>query len=316
MKAKIVFMGTPEFAVPTLNALADKHEVVAVYTREPKPSGRKLSLKKTPVHEEAESRGIPVRTPASFRKFPEEIKALHALKPEIIVVFAYGLVLPQAILDIAHCVCIHPSLLPLYRGPNPIGRSIINGDAKTGVSIMLMDAGIDSGPILTQQEIPLTPDMTYGELETALGLIGRDMIIDYIKHRDSIMPKPQTENFTLAPKLNPCEEKINWCDPAIKIHNLIRAMNPHPKAWFTLNGNRIIALRSEVITGKASEDSALGRIKDEVLPPGTVIDENLAIACGYCSAIRILELQKPGGNPMNAKAFLNGCKIKPGDVFE
>ena len=317
MKQKVVFMGTPDFAVPALRSLAGMHDVTAVYTREPKPGGRNMAMQKTPVHMAAEDLGIPVFTPQSFRKFPNEVKALRAIAPDIIIVFAYGLILPQSVLDIAPCVCVHPSLLPLYRGPNPIQRAILNDDGKTGITLMRMDAGVDSGPMLVQREIDLPADMTLGKLEALIAELAPGMLLDYLERRDSITPRPQPSEFTLAPKLDKDGARIDWSRPATEIHNLIRACNPHPKARFTHDGGPVKALGSIVIAngigatqaGKGPRDNADGN-------PGLVLDDSLAIACGGGTAIRLLELQRPGGKPLPARDFLNGCKIKSGEVLE
>ncbi|MDR3126577.1 MAG: methionyl-tRNA formyltransferase [Rickettsiales bacterium] len=274
---RTVFMGTPEFAVPVLAALPG---VVAVYTKEPKPSGRGRSLVPSPVAVHAASRGIPVFTPESFRKDPDAVSTLASINPDLIVVFAYGLMLPQQVLDMAPCVCVHPSLLPLYRGPNPIRRAVMNGDERTGVSLILMDAGMDSGDILAQRATDIMQDETAGELAFRLAEIGCEMVLEYIARPSK--PAKQQGDFTLAPKFGPDEEQIDLSRPAKEVHDKIRAMNPEPGARL---GNGVKILRSEL----ADTDDGKGLI--------------LKCNPGF---VRVLELQKPGGRPVSARDFLNG----------
>jgi methionyl-tRNA formyltransferase len=303
-KLNVVFMGTPRFAVPTREALGREHEVAAVYTREPKPAGRKQALAKSPVHEYAETHGIPVFTPKNFKN-AETVEELRRLKPDMIIVFAYGRILPQSVLDIPpmSAVCVHPSLLPLYRGPNPIQRAVMEGNASTGITLIRMDAGMDTGDMLVKEKFMIPPDAATGDLEDRVGRLAPQMVLDYIKERNDIAPMPQPPGFTLAPKLEPGEERIDWSKTAGEIHNLIRACIPSPKAYFTHKGVMIKVLKSRVSTTP-------GKMRH-----GQVLD-GLSVACGGDTAIELLEVQKAGGRPMPAKDFLNGFKIPPGSILE
>jgi methionyl-tRNA formyltransferase len=304
-KLKIVFMGTPRFAVPTLEALCRAHDVAAVYTREPKPAGRRHALAKSPVHVFAEERAIPVFTPKNF-KDAGTVEELEELKPDMIVVFAYGRILPKGVLDIPPMwpICVHPSLLPLYRGANPIQRAIMNGDAATGITLIRMDAGMDTGDMLVKERFAIPPDATTGDMEALIGARAPSLVLDYIGEREQVQPEPQPERFTLATKLAPGEERIDWSRTADEIRNLIRACVPSPKAFFIHRGNMIKALESEV-AGAASGSR-----------PGAVLDEALAVACGNGTSIRLLRVQKAGGKSMPARDFLNGYKIAAGEIFE
>ncbi|MBD5397994.1 methionyl-tRNA formyltransferase [bacterium] len=297
----IVFMGTPDFSVPALLNLINNYNVIGVYTKEPKPQGRKMILTKSPVNITAEKFNIPVFTPKNFKK-EETVEQLKNLHPDIIIVAAYGIILPQTVLDIPSlgCINIHASLLPNLRGANPIQRSILNGDSKTGITIMKMDAGMDTGDMLLKEEIEIDDNITYGDLENKMSELGAKMILEYLEKKDSIIPQKQIDNFTLAPKLDKEESKINWQNSAGKIHNLVRGLMPSPKAYFIHNDTQIKVLKTSLINETTNQ------------PAGTILTNDLQIACGNGSIIKIEELQKSGGNPLTTKAFINGYKFEIG----
>lgn len=294
-------MGTPDFSVPALLNLINNYNVIGVYTKEPKPQGRKMILTKSPVNITAEKFNIPVFTPKNFKK-EETVEQLKNLHPDIIIVAAYGIILPQTVLDIPPlgCINIHASLLPNLRGANPIQRSILNGDSKTGITIMKMDAGMDTGDMLLKEEIEIDDNITYGDLENKMSELGAKMILEYLEKKDSIIPQKQIDNFTLAPKLDKEESKINWQNSAGKIHNLVRGLMPSPKAYFKHNDTQIKVLKTSLINETTNQ------------PAGTILTNDLQIACGNGSIIKIEELQKSGGNPLTTKAFINGYKFEIG----
>ena len=299
-KLNIVFMGTPEFAETALKALLPIHNVIAVYTKEPKPVGRKMILTKSPVHECAIQNNIPVYTPKTF-KDEAIVNQLKGLNPDMIIVAAYGKILPQNVLDIAKfgCINIHASILPKLRGANPIQRSIINGNTITGITIMKMDAGMDTGDILLQEETEISNTITYKELENKLSEIGAKLILKYIDNMDSIKPiKQDNTQATLAPKLQKEEAIINWNNTANQIHNLIRGLSPHPYATCYHNNNPLKIIKSEVVNDTHN------------FKPGTILNKNMDIACGNNTILRILEIQKIGGKKLPIKDFLNGYKIE------
>ena len=304
-KYKIVFMGTPDFAVPALKQLVERYNVVAVFTKAPKPVGRKMILTKSPVHIFAEEHGIPVFTPPNFKEVLD-ITKVQMCHPDIIVVCAYGVILPERILNVPKlaCINIHASLLPKYRGANPIQRAIMADENIAGVTIMNMENGVDTGAMLLKDAINVPKDMTYGELENALSVMGAKLIIEYIDNMDDILPQRQSKEFTLAPKLTKEETIINWNDPATKIHNLVRGLSPEPYAKFTHKENILKLIKSEVVNQTTDK------------PAGTVLTKDLEIACGNGSIIKILSIQKPGGKIMNTKDFLNGYKIEVGEVLK
>lgn len=295
-------MGTPDFSVPALLNLINSYNVIAVYTKEPKPQGRKMILTKSPIHLTAEKFNIPVFTPKNFKN-EETVNELKNLHPDIIVVSAYGIILPQTVLDIPPlgCINIHASLLPNLRGANPIQRAILNGDSKTGITIMKMDAGMDTGDMLLKEEIKIDNNTTYGELEKQMSELGAKMILEYLETKDSITPQKQSDNFTLAPKLNKEEAKINWKNSAQEIHNLVRALMPTPKAYFNHNNIQIKVLKTSVLNDTTDK------------PAGTILTHDLQIACENGTVIKIEKLQKPGGNPLKTKDFINGYKLEIGE---
>ncbi|GKX32960.1 MAG: methionyl-tRNA formyltransferase [Rhizobiaceae bacterium MnEN-MB40S] len=307
---RIIFMGTPDFAVPTLTALAGYgHEVVAVYSQPPRPGGRRgLETVKSPVHRQAEILGFPVRTPKSL-KSEEEQEAFRALEADVAVVVAYGLILPKPVLEGTRLGCYngHASLLPRWRGAAPIQRAIMAGDAETGTMVMKMDAGLDTGPVAMEERVAIGPDMTAGELHDQLMLIGADLMQRAMAalERDSLTLTPQPDDGVLyAEKITKAETRIDFTRPAEEVHNRIRGLSPFPGAWtqMTFGGKaeRVKLLRSQLAEGDGE--------------PGTVLDDRLTVACGG-GAVRLVELQKAGGKAMTAEDFLRGAAVGPGAVI-
>lgn len=301
---RIVFMGTPEFAVPTLVEIVGAgHEVVAVYTRAPKPAGRGQAERRSPVHEAAEGFGIPVFTPRSLRGEAEQI-VFAGHDADVGVVVAYGLILPKPILEAPKlgCLNLHGSLLPRWRGAAPIQRAVLAGDARTGVAVMQMDEGLDTGPMSLVDEMAIGPDMTAGELHDQMMLVGADLMGRALAalERGSLDFTPQPEaGVTYAHKIEKSEARIDWSKPAAEVHNLIRGLSPFPGAWFELKLNgqdvRIKALRST----RAAFSGA----------PGT-IGPDLTIACGE-GAVRLVTVQREGKGAMDAATFLRGAGTLP-----
>lgn len=300
---RIVFMGTPEFAVPALAALAEAgHTLVAAYTQPPRPAGRGKKLQPSPVQREAEARGIPVRYPASL-KSAEAQAEFAAFKPEVAIVAAYGLILPQAVLDVPTygCLNIHASLLPRWRGAAPIQRAILAGDAVTGITIMQMEAGLDTGPMLTTARTPVE-DKTAGELTEELAEIGAHLIVGTLIDLPALQPVPQDDlQATHAAKIDKAEARIDWTGDAEAIDRQVRAMAPFPGAWFTLGGERIKVLKAGVVAREGK--------------PGTTLDDELTIACGY-AALRPTRVQRAGKPAMDVAAFLRGKAVPAGTIVE
>lgn len=303
-------MGTPDFAVPTLTEIAASgHEVVAVYTQPPRPAGRGHAMRKSPVHETAEGFGIPVRTPDSL-KSEEEQRAFADLGADVAVVVAYGQLLPKPILDAPEhgCLNLHGSLLPRWRGAAPMQRAIMAGDTQTGVMVMHMDTGLDTGPIGLIEVIPIDKDMTTGELHevmkrTGASLMGRALAA---LGRGALEFTPQPdEGVTYARKIDKAEARIDWSRPAEEVHNKIRGLSPHPGAWFTLERDgrpvRVKALRAHLAQGEG--------------PPGTVLDDELTVCCGT-DAVRLSQVQREGKGPMDASAFVHGAGEIVGAVLD
>jgi methionyl-tRNA formyltransferase len=301
---RIIFMGTPEFAVPTLTEIVSAgHDVVAVYTRAPKPAGRGQAERKSPVHEAAEGFGIPVMTPKSLRNEAEQV-AFAAFAADVAVVVAYGLILPKPILDAPRlgCLNLHGSLLPRWRGAAPIQRAVLAGDARTGVMVMQMDEGLDTGPVALIDEMPIGPDMTTGELHDRMMLVGADLMGRALAalERGSLTFTPQSEaGVTYASKIDKAESRIDWSKPAAEVHNLIRGMSPFPGAWFELDlggqVTRVKAIRSTIGIGSGA--------------PGTILPD-LTIACGE-GAVRLVTVQREGKAAMDAATFLRGAGPLP-----
>ncbi len=302
---RVVFMGTPDFSVPTLTEIVSSgHEVVAVYTRAPKPAGRGQAERKSPVHEAAESFGIPVFTPRSLKGEDEQAQ-FASLGAEVAVVVAYGLILPQAVLDAPElgCLNLHGSLLPRWRGAAPIQRAIMAGDRQTGVAVMKMDAGLDTGAVGPTEIIPISPEMTAGELHDQMMRLGADLMGRALAalERGSLDFTPQPEvGVTYAAKIDKAEARIDFTQSAEAVHNLIRGLAPLPGAWFGLElaGKpvRVKALRSMVAEGSAA--------------PGTLLGDGLTIACSS-GAVRLVQVQREGKGVMDAATFLRGAGVLP-----
>ena len=299
---RVIFMGTPDFAVPTLLDLAARgHDIAAVYTRAPRPAGRGLELQPTPIEREARRLSLPVHTPKTLRDAAAQ-QAFNAHSVDAAVVAAYGLLLPKPILDAPRLGCfnVHASLLPRWRGAAPINRAILAGDCETGVTIMKMDEGLDTGPIAMQERIAIAPDLTAGDLHDPLARLGADLMSRALAAAErgslQLTPQPQT-GVTYAEKVSNAETRIDWSKPWKEVHNHIRGLSPFPGAWFEISGVRMKALRSTKADGWGL--------------PGTVLDDKLTIACAD-GAVRLLHLQRAGRQPMSSEQFLRGTQVKPG----
>lgn len=297
---RLVFMGTPDFSVPALDALAARHEIAAVYTRPPRPGGRGQKPRPSPVHVRAEALGLEVRTPVSLRG-AEAADDVAALGADLAVVVAYGLILPQAVLDAPArgCLNIHASLLPRWRGAAPIQRALMAGDAETGVAIMAMEAGLDTGPVLLTEAIPIGPGDTGGSLHDRLAALGARLVVAAIDGLDTLVPVPQPEaGVTYAAKIDKAEARVDWTRPAAEVDRLVRGLAPFPGAWAEIGGERVKLLMSAVVPSAGV--------------PGTVLDDALAVACGE-GAVRLTRLQRAGRAAMDADAFLRGLPVRAGD---
>lgn len=297
-------MGTPDFALTALQGLVTAgHDIAAVYAQPPRRAGRGKSLRPTPVHAWADAQGLPVRTPASLRDEAAQL-AFAGLTADIAVVAAYGLILPPAILDAPTrgCLNIHASLLPRWRGAAPIQRAIQAGDDETGVTIMRMDEGLDTGDMLLRESVPITPDTTGGALHDTLADLGARLIVDALARLDALTPTPQpSDGATYAAKIDKREARIDWSRPAALIERTVRAFNPFPGAWFEVGGQRIRILEAAVTDGS-------GR-------PGTVVDDVLTIACSG-RALRPTVVQRQGRAPVQALDLLRGFPIPAGTLLD
>lgn len=308
MPLRIAFMGTPEFAAKTLGALvADGHEIACVYTRAPKPAGRGKREQKTPVHVLAEQLGLLVRTPGSLRDLDSQ-KEFAALEAQVGVVVAYGLILPAVVLDAPEygCLNLHGSILPRWRGAAPIQRAIMAGDEITGVQVMQMDEGLDTGPVLLSETLPISASDTAGRLHDRMADTGADLMVRALSalERGSLAPTAQSQDgITYAHKIDKREARIDWSRPAQELDWHIRGLSPFPGAWFELNGKkklRVKALRSELADGQGK--------------PGEVLNEHLTIGTGT-SAVRLTRVQPAGGKPQSGADFVRGHRIAPGTIL-
>jgi methionyl-tRNA formyltransferase len=306
MPHRLVFMGTPDFAVPTLvETIGRAYDVVAVYTRAPRASGRGMATNPSPVEREARRFASPVLTPASL-KDANAVEAMRVHNAAAAVVVAYGLILPKPILDAfpLGCFNLHASLLPRWRGAAPINRAIMAGDAESGVMTMKMEEGLDTGPIALAEKVAIAPDMTAGELHDRLAPLGADLMVRTLGalERGALTLTPQPEHgVTYASKIDKAETRIDWRRPWRAVHDHIRGLSPFPGAWFEI-GSEGKAVRVKVL--RATKGDGQGA-------PGAVLDDALTIACGE-GAVRILELQRAGRQPMQAEEFLRGTAIPPG----
>lgn len=303
---RLIFMGTPDFAVPTLMEIAGRgHEVVAVYTRTPKPKGRGMDMQETPVARAAHALGIPVYTPVTLKTEESQAAFLTLVRDNAVdaaVVVAYGMILPKPVLDVPPLGCfnVHASLLPRWRGAAPIHRAVMAGDTETGVTIMKMDEGLDTGDMVLIDRMPIGPDATTGQLHDALARLGADLMVRALGalERGTLQEKAQpAEGATYAAKLTNAETRIDWAKPARVVHDHIRGLSPFPGAWFDLGGVRVKVLRAALADGSNT--------------PGTVLDDALTIACGD-GAVRLLNVQRAGKQPMSAGDFLRGNAIAAG----
>jgi methionyl-tRNA formyltransferase len=295
-------MGSPDFAVPALRALHGAgHEIAAVYCQPPRPAGRGQKEQPCPVHRAALELGLAVRTPARLRKDAAEHAAFAALRLDAAVVAAYGLILPKPMLEAPRrgCLNIHASLLPRWRGAAPIQAAILAGDAESGVTIMQMEEGLDTGPMLLKGTVPLGPRSTTPELHDALAAMGARLVLEVLDRAPPAIPQPEA-GATYAPKLSKADAPLDWTLPAAALDRRVRALNPWPGTAFTHQGEAIRVLAAEPAEGAG--------------PPGTVLDEAPLIACGE-GALRLLRLQRPGRAPLPAGEFLRGFPLAPGTVL-
>jgi methionyl-tRNA formyltransferase len=299
---RLIFMGTPDFAVPTLVELAARgHEIVAVYTRAPKPAGRGMDVQHTPVEQEARRLALAVHTPRTL-KDDEAQAAFRAHNADAAVAVAYGLILPKSVLEAPRLGCfnVHASLLPRWRGAAPINRAIMADDAESGVTIMKMDEGLDTGAMAMAERMPIGSDMTAGDLHDALSRLGADLMLRALAaaERGSLALTPQPDaGVTYAEKISKNETRITWSKPWKQVHDHIRGLSPFPGAWFEIDGVRVKVLRSTKGDGAGAA--------------GTVLDNKLTIACG-AGAVRLTQVQRAGKQPMSADEFLRGTPVKSG----
>jgi methionyl-tRNA formyltransferase len=292
-------MGTPDFAVASLKALLEAgHDIPVVYSQPPRPAGRGHAERSSPVHRFASSKGIEVRTPYAFKR-PSELDLFRDIKADAAVVVAYGLILPRAILKGTKrgCYNVHASLLPRWRGAAPIQRAIMAGDVETGVTIMQMEEGLDTGPRCMMERVPITPETTAGRLHNELAALGGRMIVQAMSRTPLLCAPQPAEGVTYAKKITKAETKIDFTRDAASVRNHIHGLSPFPGAWFMLGNTRIKVLQCEAIDGSGE--------------PGAVIDDRLAIACGS-GAIRLVNVQREGKGSMDAQEFLRGFAVSPG----
>ena len=293
---RIIFMGTPDFSVPVLDALVEAgHDIAAVYCQPPRPAGRGKKDRPTPVHARAEALGLEVRHPVSL-KGADAQQALADLQADIAVVVAYGLILPQVVLDAPRhgCLNIHASLLPRWRGAAPIHRAIMAGDAETGICIMQMEAGLDTGPVLLRQTTPIGAEETTAGLHDRLSVMGAALIVEALARLPELAPEVQPEEgVTYAHKIDKAEARVDWSAPAAEVDRKIRGLSPFPGAWCEMNGVRVKLLASRLIEGTGA--------------PGAVLD-GLTIACGD-GAVAVQKAQRPGKRAMESEEFLRGMEM-------
>ncbi|GLO79307.1 methionyl-tRNA formyltransferase [Sulfitobacter pontiacus] len=300
---RLIFMGTPDFSVPVLDALVlAGHEIAAVYCQPPRPAGRGKKDRPSPVQQRAEALGLLVRHPVSL-KTAEAQAEFAALGADVAVVVAYGLILPQAVLDApkSGCLNIHASLLPRWRGAAPIHRAIMAGDVETGVCIMQMEAGLDTGPVLLRAATPIRTTETTIELHDRLSAMGAELIVEALRHLPDLQPEPQPEEgVTYASKIDKTEARIDWSRPATEVDRQIRGLSPFPGAWFDLDGTRVKVLASKLADGEGAA--------------GEVLDDTLRVGCGE-GAVQLIRLQRAGKAAQDAQTFQRGAQIAAGTVL-
>ena len=300
---RIVFMGSPEFSVPALDALVQAgHEIACVYCQPPRPAGRGKKDRPTPVQARAEALGLPVRHPVSLKEAQEQAD-FAALDADVAVVVAYGLLLPQPVLDAPRhgCLNIHASLLPRWRGAAPIHRAVIAADRETGVCIMRMQAGLDTGPVLLREATPIGPEDTTGDLHDRLSAMGARLIVAALDDLGGLTPAPQPDTgVTYAAKIDKTETRIDWTLPAWEIDAKVRGLSPAPGAWTEVSGERIKLLASRMAAGAGA--------------PGEVLDDTFKVACGQ-GAVQFLRVQRAGRGPQDAADFLRGRALRAGDYL-
>jgi methionyl-tRNA formyltransferase len=305
MVLRVAFFGTPDFAVPTLTEIVGQgHDVVAVYTRPPRPAGRGMNERRSPVHDAAERFGLSVLTPRSLRTDEAEITRFASLGLDVAVVVAYGLILPKPFLEApSHgCLNLHASLLPRWRGAAPIARAIMAGDRETGVMVMRMEEGLDTGPVAMAERVPIGPDATAGELTEELARLGADLMVRALAalSRGGLQSTPQADSgATYARKIDKSETRIDWAQPSESVHNHIRGLSPEPGAWFEADfgkgAERIKVLRSTLAEGSGAPGILLG---------------GLTVGCAT-GAVQLIDLQRGGRQPMKAADLIRGVRTMP-----
>lgn len=307
--ARLIFMGTPPLAATVLKRLIPSSLVnlIAVYSQPPRPANRGYHLTKSPVHELAEDAGLPVFTPLDF-KDPEAIKQFQELKPDIVVVVAYGLILPPTILSVPPLGCfnIHTSLLPKWRGAAPIQWAILAGDHESGVTLMKMDEGLDTGPMVHVKKTPLEPTITSQQLHDRLAILGADTLMEVlpkILSREALLISQPLEGATYAHKIKKEDGHLSWQLSSKELDRRIRALNPWPGTWVDFQDQALKILEAEPVKNTTQAH------------PGTLIDEHLTIACGE-GALRLIRVQRPGKKPVSAQEFLNGFPLKVGEILK
>ena len=305
MPLRLVFMGTPDFAVPTLVELVGRgHDVAAVYTRAPKPAGRGMDLQPTPIEREARRFGIPVHTPKTLRT-PDAETEFRAHGADAAIVVAYGLILPKPILEAPRLGCfnLHASALPRWRGAAPINRAVMAGDAGTAIMVMRMEEGLDTGPVAMAERVAIGADMTAGELHDRLAPLGADLMVRALAalEKDALVLTPQPDDGVVyAAKIDKAETRIDWRRPWKEVHDHARGLSPFPGAWCEIGGARVKVLRTTKGDGAGA--------------PGTVLDDRLTVACGD-GAVRIVNVQPAGKRAMTAEEYLRGSRVAAGSVL-
>ena len=301
-RLRLAFLGSPHFAVPALQALHGAgHDIAAVYSQPPRPFGRGNRVTPCPVHQAALMLGLQVRTPARLRRNLDDQAAFAALALDVTVVAAYGQILPQAMLDAPRlgCLNIHASLLPRWRGAGPIQAAVLAGDSETGITIMQMDAGLDTGAMLLRRAVPIGPRTTAADLHDQLGALGAELILQALDQAPPAVPQPE-DGVTYAPKLTREDGRLDWRQPAAVLDRRVRGLAPWPGTWATLGGE-VLKVLDAVPEGGSG-------------PPGATLDDALLVACGE-GALRLLRVQRPGRAPMEAAALLRGHPVPPGTVL-